>query len=291
MAEPTWHPDGDEPVTLEENWLFRLRRERFRSRTSGKTHDYFVMHLADAVCVIAVTDRGKLVLVRQFRAGSGHDSLEPPGGLVAPGEDPLLAAARELAEETGYVGDSPRLLGVTWSNPSILSSRFYVVLVTNARHTAQPTPDFEEELQVELVLSGQVPWMIRDGRIDHALAVQGILLWLTSELPGSPWSPEPTSPPRRQFHIAALMGVVAACGGLFAVMSWSGPYWSLSLLLLLSMMFGPVLALRVLDPSQAAVLLRGHRSSVRYQSFRLLAALGMMLILFALGWGIYKLLM
>ena len=105
MPDASWirEPAGDQ--TLEENWLFRLRRERFRSRASGRVHDYYVMHLADAVNVIALTPDRRVVLVRQFRAGSDSDSLETPGGLLEPGEDPRAAGARELLEETGYAGD------------------------------------------------------------------------------------------------------------------------------------------------------------------------------------------
>lgn len=103
--------DSAADVTIEENWLFRLRRERFRSTRSGKVHDYFVMHLADAVNVVAETPDRRLVLVCQFRAGSGRDSLEPPGGLLEPGEDPRAAGARELLEETGYAGEPAVLVG------------------------------------------------------------------------------------------------------------------------------------------------------------------------------------
>jgi 8-oxo-dGTP pyrophosphatase MutT (NUDIX family) len=177
-------PDGDR--TIEENWLFRLRRERYRSRTSGRSHDFYLLHLADAVNVIALTPERRVVLVRQFRAGSGHDSLEPPGGLLEPGEDPCDAGARELREETGYAGDPPRLLGTSWSNPSLMTSRIATILIANARLVTPPRPDVGEEVAVELVAADEIPAMIRDGRIDHALAVQGLLLWMVAELPGGP---------------------------------------------------------------------------------------------------------
>ena len=102
MTGPSWIRDGESDRTLEENWLFRLRRERYRSRASGRSHDFFVLHLADAVHVVALTTDRQLILVRQFRAGSGRDSLETPGGLLEPGEDVGEAGARELLEETGY---------------------------------------------------------------------------------------------------------------------------------------------------------------------------------------------
>ena len=87
---PSWVKvgEGAHDRTLEENWLFRVRKERFQSRHSGKTHDFYVIHLADAVHAVALTPDDEVLLVRQFRAGSGRDSLEIPGGLVDPGEDP-----------------------------------------------------------------------------------------------------------------------------------------------------------------------------------------------------------
>src|SRR5437773_126423 len=69
-SEPSWIPDGDgeHDQTLVETWLFRLRRERFRSRASGKSHDFFVAHLADGVHTIAVTaeQQGELVPLREI---------------------------------------------------------------------------------------------------------------------------------------------------------------------------------------------------------------------------------
>ncbi len=179
MPEASWSRTGQDDRTIEENWLFRLRLERFRSRATGRAHDFYVAHLADAVHAIALTPDRQLVLVRQFRAGSGRDSLETPGGLLEAGEDPLAAGARELIEETGYAGDPPVLLGTVWSNPSLLTSRLTTILIANARLVAEPRLDHGEEVAVELAPAAEVPSMIRDGRIDHALCVAGLLWWLT----------------------------------------------------------------------------------------------------------------
>src|SRR3954447_3646932 len=162
LPEPSWsrEEDGAGDTTLEENWLFRLRRERFRSRQTGRVHDFYVMHLADAVSVIALLPDDRIVLVRQFRAGSMHDSLEPPGGLLEAGEDPCAAGARELLEETGYAGDPAELVGTLWSNPSILTSRFATIVIANARRVAVPAPDHNEEVAVELVPAREIPRLI-----------------------------------------------------------------------------------------------------------------------------------
>ncbi|MFI5454772.1 MAG: NUDIX hydrolase [Isosphaerales bacterium] len=180
-AEPSWVSDGEgtHDRTLADNWLLRLRRERFRSRTSGKVHDYFVAYLADGVHVVAVTPDQQLVMVRQFRAGSRRDSLETPGGLLEPGEDPYAAGARELLEETGYAGDPPELVGTLWPNPALLTMRITTIVVRNARRVAEPRPDQSEELAIELVLIRDIPALIETGRIDHAACVAGLLWWLT----------------------------------------------------------------------------------------------------------------
>src|SRR5262245_27429624 len=99
----SWLPDGDgaNDRTLTETWLFQLKRERFRSRATGKAHDFFVCHLPNGVHTIALTPAREVVMVRQFRAATRRDSLETPGGLLEPDEDPGVAGARELLEETG----------------------------------------------------------------------------------------------------------------------------------------------------------------------------------------------
>lgn len=173
--------DGEHDRTIEENWLFRLRKERFRSRASGLSHDFFVIHLPDAVHAVAITTEDEVLFVRQFRAASARDSLEIPGGLVDPGEDPLVAGPRELLEETGYAGDPPELIGTLWSNPSLVTSRTTTIVIRNARKVAEPKLDHTEELTVERVPIGEVLGLIHRGDVDHALVVAGLLWWLAVE--------------------------------------------------------------------------------------------------------------
>lgn len=187
-SEPSWVSEagGAHDETLLHTWLFRLRRERFRSRKSGKLHDYYVAHLADGVQAITVTPAMELVMVRQFRAGSRHDSLEMPGGLVEPGEDPCVAGMRELFEETGYAGDPPETLGVIWSNPAILSMSTTTIITRNARRVANPSPEKSEELLLELVPVADIPALIKSGRIEHAACIAGLLWWLLLDDPVRP---------------------------------------------------------------------------------------------------------
>jgi 8-oxo-dGTP pyrophosphatase MutT (NUDIX family) len=186
MTEPSWRHEPDAGATLEENWLFRLRRERFRSRNSGRAHDFYLVQLSDCVNVIAVTPERQVVLIRQFRAGSQKESLETPGGLLDVGEDPVTAGLRELKEETGYAGDDARVVSTVWSNSSILTSRATTIVVTNARPVAPTKLEPGEEITLELVPATDLPRLIASGQVDHSLVVLGLLWWLAEGPLGLP---------------------------------------------------------------------------------------------------------
>ena len=182
-APASWEAQPEDDRTIEANWLFELRRERFRSRRTGHPHDFYVVHLADSVTAVATTPEGEVVLVRQFRAGSRRDHWETPGGLLHPGEDPLEAGARELFEETGYRGDPPRLLGSVYTNPALVTTRMTTILIPNARRVAEPTPDVGEEVVVGTFPRHQVEEWVRSGRVDHGLAYLALLTWLADAGP------------------------------------------------------------------------------------------------------------
>lgn len=78
----------------------------------GKATREFIRHVG-AVCIVALTDDGKIILEKQYRYPFGAVITEIPAGkLDSKEEDPLCAASRELKEETGvsaremiYLGD------------------------------------------------------------------------------------------------------------------------------------------------------------------------------------------
>jgi 8-oxo-dGTP pyrophosphatase MutT (NUDIX family) len=235
-----------------------------------------VVHLADVVNVVALTPDRRVILVEQFRAGSGRDSLETPGGLLDPGEDPLEAGARELLEETGYAGDPPQVLGTVWSNPALLTSRMTTLLITGARPVAAPRLDPGEELRVELVSARAIPQMIRGGRIDHALVVQGLLMWLVSEVPDQPLAlPAAWTPRRRQIRIGTIMGLVAVVAVMLALIKSLGATGVILALVLLAFPTSVLLVRKVLDSAGGTVLMRASRFSWQRGVFRLMAVVGL----------------
>lgn len=157
--------------------IFRVRRFLARSPRTGDARPFTVLECPDWVNVIARTPDGSLVLVRQYRHGTGEDTLEIPGGMVDPGEEPARAAARELREETGFAGEEPVLLGVVEPNPAIQTNRCHTYLIDGCRRVADAAPDPGEDLEVEVMPEADVLAAARDGRIRHALVLCALLWW------------------------------------------------------------------------------------------------------------------
>jgi 8-oxo-dGTP pyrophosphatase MutT (NUDIX family) len=156
---------------LQSGPVFTTKIEHYRSPRTGQVHDFYLIDSPDWVNVIPLTGDGKVILVRQYRFGTKEFSLEIPGGMLDPGDTPASAASRELLEETGCTGDEPILLGVVHPNPAIHTNRCYTYLVKNATYKSPPKQDSTEDIEVLRFPLSEIPRLIHDGKISHALVV------------------------------------------------------------------------------------------------------------------------
>jgi ADP-ribose pyrophosphatase len=158
--------------------IFDLRRAHYRHPRRGRERDFVVLDAPDWANVLALTPDHRLVLVNQFRFGTNDFSLEIPGGVLGPGEDPVAGGLRELREETGYSGEKARVLGRVHPNPAIQNNTLHIVLVENATLAAATQWDHDEEIAVSVLPVDEVYALARAGRITHALVLNALLYFM-----------------------------------------------------------------------------------------------------------------
>lgn len=157
--------------------IFDVLGARYRHPARGTERDFVVVSAPDWVNVIALTPGDRIVLVRQFRFGIDEFSLEIPGGVMEPGEDPVAAGLRELREETGYTGAPAKLLGTVHPNPAIQSNRCHFVLVEEAVKSHELEWDTDEEIHISTEPVEQVLALARSGGISHGLVLNALMLF------------------------------------------------------------------------------------------------------------------
>ena len=142
---------------------------------------YTVIDTADWAIIIPVLETGRgpqFVMVWQWRHGLQELSLEFPGGVFEPGENPAEAAARELREETGYTPGKIRKIGECSPNPAIMSNRVHFFLAEDLTKTGAQELDEDEYVETAIVDAGDVFSGIGKPPYVHALMSSAMALYI-----------------------------------------------------------------------------------------------------------------
>ena len=174
MALQSWITLESRSV-LSDRWI-NLLAEKCQTSEGVEVAPYYVLDYSDWIHVVALTPEGRIVLTRQYRQGVRAFSVELPGGNMQDGETPVEAAARELAEETGYAGEPGQMIATNWVNAASHRNSVHTILIRGARKTQAPRAD-----PAEIVDAFEVSWneameLALRGGIQAALHVASILL-------------------------------------------------------------------------------------------------------------------
>ncbi|MDO7346266.1 ADP-ribose pyrophosphatase [Bacillus stercoris] len=95
---------------------------------NGKTSKREIVKHPGAVAVLAVTDEGNIILVKQFRKPLERTIVEIPAGKLEKGEEPEYTALRELEEETGYTAKKLTKITAFYTSPGFADEIVHVFL-------------------------------------------------------------------------------------------------------------------------------------------------------------------
>jgi len=146
----------------------------------GRKHTRDTVLHPGAATIVAITPDGQLLLVRQYRHAAGEELLELPAGKLdrqpdGSTEDRLLAAKRELTEETGYRAENWRELGTFFTAPGFASELMTTFLATGLSPDPEfKGPDPDERLQLVTLPFDEALAQARRGEFRDAKTLLGI---------------------------------------------------------------------------------------------------------------------
>lgn len=147
----------------------------------GRLYNYFLTNKGErAAMVLPVDERGRILVVKEFRYPVKKVIYNSIGGSVNKNEKPLAAARRELEEETGYRAGSLKLLGRIYGNPSRSGVEFFMYLATRLK-PGRAKPEPMEMLEREWIPSRRFARMIRTGEIREPYLMSAYLLYLLKD--------------------------------------------------------------------------------------------------------------
>lgn len=155
-----------------EGAIINLRKDTV-TVMNGTSQREIIEHNGGAV-LAAITDEGKMVMVRQYRKPAGRLMLEAPAGKIDPGEAAERTAVRELKEETGYTAQNVKLLMSFYPSVGYSEEKLYLYLCTGLTE-GETNFDENEAIDIELYEIDELYEMVMAGKIEDGKTIIAIL--------------------------------------------------------------------------------------------------------------------
>lgn len=161
---------------LLERAYLRVMQDHVRLADGREIDDFCVVESPDWAAVLCRTIDRRVALVRQYRHGIRGESWELPAGALEPREDPLVAAQRELLEETGYTSNAWQPLLVASLDPARVVGRAHFYAAIDCELTASPQLDATEDLETVLLTRSELLALVDSGQVQHGIHIAAILM-------------------------------------------------------------------------------------------------------------------
>lgn len=166
--------------------LLKVHRDWVRGPDGHEQAFEYTLH-PGAAAIVALTAVGKVVLERQWRYALNRSFLEVPAGKLSPGEDPFLAARRELQEETGYTAGQWARLGVMHPVIGYSTEAIYLFMAKDLV-LGQSAREPGECLELIELTPAELMAAIHRGEVTDSKTLS-CALWLDQVLRGE-WQPQ-----------------------------------------------------------------------------------------------------
>jgi len=143
---------------------------------AGKPGKFMVLESRGFAVVIAITKENKIIMVRQWRYTMGRECLELPAGGINKDEDNLIAAKRELEEETGAISDDWQEIKSYWLGNGAMRVKGHIFLAKNAKLTGTIHTDDTEKIIIETYTYSELMDMINKNIITDDRSLLSLLL-------------------------------------------------------------------------------------------------------------------
>ena len=164
--------------TLKQNHIYKGRIINMRVDDAllpnGKTACREIVEHNGGVCVVALTEKDEVYLVKQFRYPYMETIYEIPAGKRDGDEDPLVGAIRELKEETGCTAQTIIPLGRLYPSPGYCDEVIYMFAATGLKE-GEKNLDEDEFLEAEIFPLETVVEKILSGEITDAKTQTAVL--------------------------------------------------------------------------------------------------------------------
>ncbi|MCC6534890.1 MAG: NUDIX hydrolase [Burkholderiales bacterium] len=174
MSERDFTEHTLESKTVYRGRLLQVQEDTVRLPDGAEARREYIVHPGAAV-MLAMPDRGHVIMERQYRYALRDHVYELPAGKIDAGEDALATAKRELLEETGYRAGDWRHLLTTYPVVGYADERIELYLARELEYVGHALDEGEFLDVFTLPLEDAIAW-VRSGRIVESKTIIGLLL-------------------------------------------------------------------------------------------------------------------